>query len=148
MKRILKPSDSAGRRVPRYDRDRQDDTVGRPKSVGTGEMIIILPFDYNCIDKAYTSVTITYMGFRWNPEKDALLRSTRNISCEDLLEAKNDGRILHMEDHNTRPNQIAIYFQKGDYVYVAMCVIEGQGVYFVKTIYPSRKATKRLLPVE
>jgi hypothetical protein len=87
------------------------------------------------------------MEFRWSREKDKRLQAERDISFSDLVEADEKGCIIAVEPHPIRAKQIVFIFLKDGYVYVAPCVEEGDGVYFVKTIYPSRKAKKKYLSV-
>lgn len=88
-----------------------------------------------------------HMEFRWSPEKDEWLKRERGISFVDLVAAYNDGKILGIEPHPKKTQQILILFEKDNYVYIAPCVQESTNVYFLKTIYPSRKATKRYLSI-
>lgn len=87
------------------------------------------------------------MEFRWSSEKDKKLQEERGISFQDLVDAEENGRLIGVEQHPNRVKQILFIFTKDDYVYVAPCVDEGDGIYFVKTIYPSRKTKKKYLSV-
>jgi hypothetical protein len=80
----------------------------------------------------------------WNPEKNLILKATRDISFEDVLFHIMAGDILDIFDH---PNQEKYPDQKiyavaiEDYVYLVPFV-ESESEVFLKTIIPSRKATK------
>ena len=83
----------------------------------------------------------------WNAEKNALLKAERGVSFEDVVFHIMAGDILDTVDH---PNQerydgsqihvIAIE----EYVYLVPFV-ETEEEVFLKTIIPSRKATKSYL---
>ncbi len=91
----------------------------------------------------YTSYV---MEFRWNEEKNVQLISTRWISFEDIVEMIAWEWLLDVEDspkQNKYPWQIIFYVEFNWYVYEVPAVDEWDGFYFLKTIYPSRKATKR-----
>ena len=83
----------------------------------------------------------------WNPEKNKLLRKERNISFEDVVYHIAVGGILDTLEH---PNQTRYSGQKihvievEGYVYL-IPFIESEDVVFLKTIIPSRKATKTYL---
>ena len=85
--------------------------------------------------------------FDWNQEKNARLKETRGISFEDAVTALGAGGLLDVIDH---PNQRQHKGQKimfliiNDYVW-AVPYIEQQDKLFLKTIYPSRAATKKYL---
>jgi uncharacterized DUF497 family protein len=80
----------------------------------------------------------------WNPEKNEALKSERGISFEDIVFHICAGDILDTFDH---PNQEKYPGQKihaiavEDYVYLVPYV-ESEDEVFLKTIIPSRKATK------
>ncbi len=83
----------------------------------------------------------------WNSEKNALLKAERGISFEDVVFHIRIGDILDTIEH---PNQERYPGQKihviaiEDYVYLVPFV-ESQEELFLKTIIPSRKATKNYL---
>lgn len=80
----------------------------------------------------------------WNPEKNALLKAQRGVSFEDVVFHIMAGDILDTVDH---PNQERYPGQKihvidiEDYIYLVPFV-ESEDEVFLKTIIPSRKATK------
>ena len=85
--------------------------------------------------------------FRWNPEKNQKLLEERNISFEDILSAIQQGHLMDVLIHpnsSKYPNQKVFVVQLNHYIY---CVpfVENETDYFLKTIYKSRKLTKRLL---
>lgn len=83
----------------------------------------------------------------WNVDKNAWLKAERNISFEDVVYHMMSGDILDTVDH---PNQIRYPGQKihmvdiEGYVYLVPFV-ESEDEVFLKTVIPSRKATKTYL---
>jgi hypothetical protein len=83
-------------------------------------------------------------GFRWSAAKDALLRDLRGIGFADVVAAIASGGLVEVRRH---PNQTRYAIQRlflvelRGYVYVVPAVPEPGG-YFLKTIIPSRKATR------
>lgn len=88
--------------------------------------------------------------FDWSNDKDAELRATRGIGFQDIVFHVERGDVLAVADHpNTEkyPNQKILYVRVGDYVYIVP-YIEADDGKFLKTIIPSRKATKQFLKGE
>jgi uncharacterized DUF497 family protein len=81
--------------------------------------------------------------FDWNPEKNAQLLAEREVSFEDVLVAINDGRLLDIQHSNPKkyPNQKIFIIEINKYAYLVPFV-ETEQIIFLKTIIPSRKATK------
>jgi hypothetical protein len=85
--------------------------------------------------------------FLWNEEKNGLLKSERQISFEDVVFYIEKGFLLDILEH---PNpekykgQKIFVVQIDDYVYL-IPFIENDHEIFLKTIIPSRKATKKYL---
>ncbi|MBI2066269.1 BrnT family toxin [Candidatus Woesebacteria bacterium] len=85
--------------------------------------------------------------FDWNREKNELLKSERGISFEEVVDAIVGGRVLGKEDHSNKkkyPNQKIYILEIGEYVYLVPFVEDDEKI-FLKTIIPSRKATKKYL---
>lgn len=85
--------------------------------------------------------------FDWSDEKDAALRKERGIGFQDIVFHIEQGDVLAIVDHPNAekyPNQKIIYVRIVDYVYLVPFVETEEGR-FLKTIIPSRKATKRYL---
>jgi len=85
--------------------------------------------------------------FDWSDEKDEELREERGIGFEDVLFHLQAGDLLLTAPHPNKekyPNQKIMYIRIDDYVYIVPFVTEGR-VKFLKTIIPSRKATKELI---
>jgi uncharacterized DUF497 family protein len=85
--------------------------------------------------------------FSWNEEKNELLKEERQISFEDVVFYIAQGFLLDILEH---PNQEKYQGQKifvvqiDEYAYLVPFV-EGELEIFLKTIIPSRKATKKYL---
>ena len=88
---------------------------------------------------------------RFNGDKNQLLKSTRAISFEDILELIREGNILDDLKHPSakRTNQRIYLVKIKEYVYLVPYVIDVKNQeIFLKTIYPSRKYTKLYLKGE
>jgi uncharacterized DUF497 family protein len=85
--------------------------------------------------------------FSWNEEKNALLKEERLISFEDVVFYIEQGFLLDVLEH---PNQEKYQGQKifvvqiDEYAYLVPFV-EDEREIFLKTIIPSRKATRKYL---
>ena len=85
--------------------------------------------------------------FSWNEEKNELLKEERQISFEDIVFGIEQGSLLDILEH---PHQEKYKAQKifvvqiDDYAYLVP-FIEDEHEIFLKTIIPSRKATKKYL---
>lgn len=83
----------------------------------------------------------------WDKEKNKKLKKDRGISFEEVLIAITDGNILDILKHpNTKhyPTQHLFVIQINNYAYIVPYV-EDDEKYFLKTIIPSRKMTKKYL---
>lgn len=82
--------------------------------------------------------------FRWNSQKNERLKVDRGVSFEDVVLAIESGGLLEVVEHpNSRryPNQGVYVVAIASYVYLVPHVEEPDYV-FLKTIIPSRKATR------
>ena len=83
----------------------------------------------------------------WNKEKNEKLKKERNISFETvsyLIETKQVLDIIRHPNENKYPNQRIFIVLFNNYVYLVPFVEDEKQV-FLKTIIPSRKATKKYL---
>jgi uncharacterized DUF497 family protein len=84
------------------------------------------------------------MKFEWNSDKNEKLKKERNISFEQIIFHLSEGDLWKIADHPNQgdyPGQ-KIYFVIVDgYIYLVPFIID-DGYIFLKTIIPSRKATK------
>jgi disulfide oxidoreductase YuzD len=80
----------------------------------------------------------------WSPEKNEWLKAERGVSFEDVVFHITAGDILQTIDHPNQtkyPEQQIHLIAIEDYVYLVPFV-ESEDDVFLKTITPSRKATK------
>ena len=85
--------------------------------------------------------------FDWNSAKSILLRSSRGIGFEEVVNTINEGHILAVIVHPNNqeyPNQKIYIIDFDNYAY-CITFIEDNEKIFLKTIYPSRKYTKKFL---
>lgn len=88
--------------------------------------------------------------YDWDEAKNAKLKSERSVSFEDILNAIDEDRILETIEH---PNKLRYGHQKiyviriEEYAYLVPFVEDDKKI-FLKTIIPSRKATRRYLKGE
>ena len=88
--------------------------------------------------------------FRWNHNKNEALKIERSISFEEIVLAiEADGLLDELRHPNTDkyPNQFVLVVALDDYAYLVPYV-EEEEYYFLKTIIPSRKATRDYLQKE
>lgn len=88
--------------------------------------------------------------FDWSKEKNRLLKQHRNISFEEVVLSIANGELLDVLVHPDKkkyPNQKILIVNMNEYAYIVPFV-ESDEVYFLKTIYPSRKATRTYLNKE
>jgi len=78
------------------------------------------------------------MPIRWDPLKNEWLKRTRGTSFEEVLRAK----FITIEEHPTKPHQMLMLFELNGYILTVPYVQKGDEL-FLKTIFPSRKYTKR-----
>jgi hypothetical protein len=85
--------------------------------------------------------------FDWNDEKNEFLKSARDVSFEEVVFHIQNGDVLDVIRHpnvDRYPKQNIIVLNIEGYVYLVPYVKE-RGIRFLKTIIPSRKATKEYL---
>lgn len=85
--------------------------------------------------------------FNWNADKNQLIMHERGISFEDVVFAIQSGGLLDDGPHPKReryPNQRVFVVRIEDYAWLVPYV-ENDAEIFLKTVIPSRKATKRFL---
>ena len=102
----------------------------------------------SCGDKRHTSrYTCVVKPFRWAPEKNAELLAGRGISFEQVVVAVEGGGLLDVLAHpnpKRYSNQRVMVVTWDEYVYLVPFV-EQDDHYFLKTVIPSRKATRDYL---
>ncbi len=86
-------------------------------------------------------------NFYWNEDKNDLLKKERGVSFDQIVTHIMLGDLLRVEEHPNQekyPGQKYFIVRIDDYVYVVP-FIEKDNDAFLKTIYPSRKATRQYL---
>jgi uncharacterized DUF497 family protein len=87
------------------------------------------------------------MEFDWSPTKNAELNERHGFGFERILVALADGGLL---DNRTHPNsdryghQRQLIIEIDSYAWVVPFVLSGNEM-FLKTMFPSRKATRKYL---
>ena len=88
--------------------------------------------------------------FDWDDAKNAKLKKERGIGFEDVVFHSERGNLLDILEH-PNPGRYAgqriFVVRRDDYVYLVPFVEDDETV-FLKTIIPSRKATKQYLGKE
>ncbi len=85
--------------------------------------------------------------YKWNKEKNERLKIERGVSFEQITMHIERGDVLDIVAHSNQgkyPNQQLIVVEINDYVYLVPFV-ENENGKFLKTIIPSRKATRDYL---
>lgn len=88
--------------------------------------------------------------FRWSVDKNETLRIERGISFEDITVAVEAGRLLDVVEHpnSTKyPRQRILVVEVAGYAHLVPFVEEDDH-FFLKTIIPSRKATRDFIAKE
>ncbi len=84
---------------------------------------------------------------RWNPDKSLPLKAERGVSFEEVLSAISQDGLLSVMDHPNRAkygHQKMLVVRMQDYAYLVPYV-ENEREIFLKSIMPSRKATRDFL---
>lgn len=85
--------------------------------------------------------------FDWDEEKNQQLKVERDVSFEEIISAIEENRLLDIVDHPNKEkykNQKIFIVEINNYVYLVPFVEDEEKV-FLKTIFPSRGATKKYL---
>ena len=85
--------------------------------------------------------------FDWDKSKNTVLIKERNISFQEIKIAVQNHMILDDYNHPNQknyPGQRIMAVEVSNYVYLVPYVKDGEKI-FLKTIIPSRKATKKYL---
>jgi len=84
------------------------------------------------------------MKYEWDPKKNEMLKVERKISFEEIVFHLARGDVWKLADHPDQenyPGQKIYFVIVEEYIYLVPHVVEKDYV-FLKTIIPSRKATK------
>ena len=85
--------------------------------------------------------------FNWNTEKNEKLREERGVSFEEAVLAIEKGQLLDILEHPNKDkydNQNIFVVKIFNYAWL-IPFVEDENEVFLKTIIPSRKATKQYL---
>ncbi len=85
--------------------------------------------------------------YKWNHEKNERLKAERGIGFEQVILHIERGDVIDVIGHPNQlkyPNQQMLVVKIKDYVYLVPFV-EDEETKFLKTIIPSRKATREYL---
>jgi hypothetical protein len=85
--------------------------------------------------------------FRWSAEKNEVLSATRGVSFEQVVVAIESGGLLDVLTHPNKQrfgHQRVLVVAINGYAYLVP-VVEDTDHYFLKTVVPSRKATRDYL---
>ena len=88
------------------------------------------------------------MTFDWNESKNQTLKKERGVSFERIVVAVEEGHLLDVLEHPNKDkycNQLLLVVEIETYVYLVPTVVD-KDVFFLKTIFPSRKYTDKYLP--
>ena len=86
--------------------------------------------------------------YNWNTEKNEKLKLEREVSFEDVVYHIEKGDELDIYEHPNQakyPNQMISVVAINNYAYLIPYVEESEDEIFLKTIIPSRKATKKYI---
>jgi uncharacterized DUF497 family protein len=84
------------------------------------------------------------MKYEWNSDKNEELKKERNLSFEKIIYHLSRGDVWKTADHPDQakyPGQKLYFIIIDAYIYIVPHVISKEHI-FLKTIIPSRKATK------
>jgi uncharacterized DUF497 family protein len=85
--------------------------------------------------------------FRWNAEKNETLTAERGVSFERIVVAIESGGLLDILAHPNQskyPGQRVLVVSSDNYAYLVPFV-EEEDYFFLKSVIPSRKATRDYL---
>jgi hypothetical protein len=85
------------------------------------------------------------MQCRYNTEKHNQLVRERGMGFDEIIDEIENGNFIEAIDHGNQeryPGQKIMFVRCVDTVCMVPYVIEDDGTLFLKTLYPSRKATK------
>ncbi len=103
-----------------------------------------------CLTGTRRVTLISVKFFAWDDAKNANLKAARGMGFEEIVFHFERGDLLHILEH-PNPERYAgqriFVVQREEYVYLVPFV-EDEHTVFLKTIIPSRKATKQYLGEE
>ena len=90
------------------------------------------------------------VNFRWSPTKNEWLCRVRGITFERIVAAIEAGALLDVLDHPDQdryPGQRLLVVRLQQYIWLVPMVESADGL-FLKTAFPSRKATRKYLETD
>ena len=87
-------------------------------------------------------------GFSWSTQKNRQLIDQRGVSFESIVSAIEQGGLVDVLEHPNQdryPGQLIYVVEVDEYLHLVPFVRETDGTGFLKTIIPSRKATRDYL---
>ena len=85
------------------------------------------------------------VSFDWSTEKNQQLIEQSGISFESVVSAIEQGRLVDVVEHPNQaryPGQMIYVVKTNEDIHLVPLVVQADGTRFLKTIIPSRKATK------
>ena len=84
------------------------------------------------------------LEFNWSDEKNILLKRERNICFEDVVTAIENNKLLDIikNQSENHQEQYCLIIDISNYAYIVPFVQE-RNIFFLKTMYKSRKQTKK-----
>lgn len=85
------------------------------------------------------------VGFDWSTEKNQRLVDERGVSFERVVSAIEQGGLVDVLEHPNQdryPGQLIYVVEVSEYIHLVPFVMQTDGTRFLKTIIPSRKATR------
>jgi len=83
-------------------------------------------------------------SIQFNEEKNLILKETRGIGFEDIIEAYENGQLVDDLKNKNHQSQRILVIQMNDYIYAVPYVVDSKRkIIFLKTIYPSRVLVKK-----
>ena len=98
------------------------------------------------IDVHFGKLRVVKYTIEFNSEKNLILKETRGVCFEDIVEAYEKGEVIDDIRSKTHPNQRMLIIGMNKYVYAVPYVVdEKKKTIFLKTIYPSRVLVKKYI---
>ena len=85
------------------------------------------------------------VSFDWSTEKNQQLIDERAVSFEKVVSAIEQGGLVDVLEHRNQhryPGQLIYVVEIDNYMHLVPLVMQSDGTRFLKTIIPSRKATR------
>lgn len=87
-------------------------------------------------------------GFDFNKEKNEELKKSRNISFEEIIFHIPNGKLLDIIKHPNKEkygDQKLLVVNVENYAFIVPFIKQNENTLFLKTIFPSRRMTKKYL---